>query len=142
VREANRALVEQLAATSIQKIFRGHFFRQEKKRLKDKQENVATLIIQRCWRGFHQRNTNFILKRQRAATVIQSIYRTRLVHKIIKRFNKLSGAALPIGLALQAEALKKASVNVPMSEYTDLLTTIAAVHAKLTEKVITSSQMK
>mmetsp|Transcript_28420 Transcript_28420/g.47719 ORF Transcript_28420/g.47719 Transcript_28420/m.47719 type:complete len:493 (+) Transcript_28420:564-2042(+) len=135
VREANRALVEQLAATSIQKIFRGHVFRQEKKRLKDKQENAATLIIQRCWRGSHQRNTNVILKRQRAATVIQSIYRTRLVHKTIKRVNKLSGAALPIGLALQAEALKKASVSVPMHEYTDLLTTIAAVHAKLTEKL-------
>mmetsp|Transcript_24828 Transcript_24828/g.54095 ORF Transcript_24828/g.54095 Transcript_24828/m.54095 type:complete len:509 (-) Transcript_24828:41-1567(-) len=133
VREANRRLVEHLAATSIQKIFRGHAYRQERKREREKLEEGAALVIQKNYRGFSQRLDNVRRKQFWAAVMIQAVWRTRTTFKALSREQKVKSFALPVGLALQDEALSKTSHAIAMPGYGEVLAAMGKAKERVAE---------
>mmetsp|Transcript_5942 Transcript_5942/g.8023 ORF Transcript_5942/g.8023 Transcript_5942/m.8023 type:complete len:496 (+) Transcript_5942:60-1547(+) len=122
VRAANRVLVENLAATSIQKIFRGCIRRKEMKAALLAAQNQAAAMIQALWRGNHQRRGNQVDKMNEAALLIQSIWRTKLAMRRIRAIQYIE-VAIPVKLHLQSAAEQKELAdekNRSLVDYTNI----------------------
>lgn len=96
VRKINRQLVEHLAATSIQKIFRGHHQRGEFDVLKGRRQEEAATMIQSIWRGSRQRQEDVDLKVHSAAKMIQARWRGTLSRRN-QPLKTVKVQALPFG---------------------------------------------
>jgi len=136
VREANRVLVENLAATSIQKMYRGFTCRRMNEQRQRETELRAAVRIQSTWKGREQRMRNEEARRNAAARTIQSIWRAAQAREHVKMLEYVT-KAIPVGLHVQQAAVQRESevdANMALDVDMSVYEAIVAMATKLNTK--------
>jgi len=135
VRDMNRALVENLASTSIQKMYRGFTCRLMMEKRRDQMMNQASVRIQSNWRGRKQRRRNEEERRADAACLIQAAWRGMKARRLVANM-EYTLLAVPLELtvarasAYQDEEDLAAAVVVDMSVYVAMDAMASELEAK------------
>jgi myosin heavy subunit len=114
VRDLNRKLVENLASTSIQKMYRGFTCRLMMDKRRHQMMNKASVRIQSNWRGRKQRRRNEEERRADAACLIQAAWRGMKARQLVANM-EYTLLAVPLELTVaRASAYQDEEVRLPV----------------------------